>query len=54
MKILIEGIRTVECRRCKSLLEYEYDDIKSEQTHMNECKSYVVCPKCDCQVTVEK
>lgn len=38
--------RTIECKQCGCVFSYEAEDIKVEQTGMNEYMSYVQCPDC--------
>lgn len=44
--------RTVECPNCTCLFEYEKEDIKSNQTGINEYERIVVCPDCMKEIRV--
>lgn len=45
--------RRVKCTHCKSILEYEKEDIKPIQTYINEFTYKITCPVCDNPVYVE-
>jgi len=44
--------KRVKCNNCDRVLEYDSRDVKTEQTHMNEYSSYVICPVCNNKVRV--
>jgi hypothetical protein len=48
MKIVQEGCLTkrVTCKRCKSELEYEPEDVKSTSYEDSDTKWYIQCPFC--------
>lgn len=45
--------RRVICNICRSLLEYEKEDIKTVQTGMNEYEKEIVCPNCQETIRVK-
>ena len=38
--------RTYSCYKCRCIFTFEKEDVKVEQTSMNEYRSFVECPDC--------
>lgn len=48
IKILKHGNkRVIECKNCGCIFEYEHEDVKREQSGINEYIYYISCPDCN-------
>jgi Zn finger protein HypA/HybF involved in hydrogenase expression len=47
-----ETPKQITCSNCKSILEYEIEDVRPKQTHMNEFADYITCPVCKREIQV--
>jgi len=44
--------KAVDCTCCGSKLMYEREDVKTDQTGMNEYEKYILCPVCKEKIRV--
>lgn len=45
--------RTIECKNCGCVFEYEKEDINTIQTGYNEYKYYIDCPDCKQEAEIQ-
>jgi hypothetical protein len=51
IKVIRHGTKLIaECECCGCLFEYENEDIKEIQLHLNEYRKYVRCPECNSEI----
>lgn len=52
IKVIEYGKRIVRCDYCESKMQYEKEDVETEQIGMNEWRSYIICPVCKEKICV--
>ncbi len=52
IKVIEYGKRIARCSYCESKMQYEKEDVETEQIGMNEWQSYIICPVCKEKICV--
>ncbi len=52
IKVIKYRKRIARCDYCESKMQYEKEDVKTEQIGMNEYRSCIICPVCKEKVCV--
>lgn len=56
MKVISKGKKTIECKRCGCVMEYNFWDIRHKLVRLSELwkVEYIQCPQCGKEIVIER